>query len=111
MPVLTYLNPLDRETLIRILTEPKNALIKQYQKLFSLEDIKLEFDNDALAFVADKALEYQLGARGLRSILEVVLADAMFELPSHPDVKEFTVDKIYVSERLDKTAIAKLKVA
>lgn len=111
MPVLTYLNPLDKETLVRILTEPKNALIKQYQKLFSLEDIELTFDSEALDYIAGKALEYKLGARGLRSILEAILADAMFELPSHPDVKEFTVDKLYASEQLDKSAIAKLKVA
>lgn len=111
MPVLTYLNPLDKETLVRILTEPKNALVKQYQKLFELEDIELNFEADALDYIANKALEYKLGARGLRSILEAVLADSMFELPSHPDVKEFTVDKLYVSQQLDKSSIAKLKVA
>jgi len=111
MPVLAYLNPLDKETLVRILTEPKNALLKQYNKLFSLEGIELKFEPEALDFVAAKALEYKLGARGLRSILEVILAEAMFELPSHPDIKEFTVDKIYAAERLDKSAIARLKVA
>ncbi len=111
MPVLTYLNPLDKSTLVRILTEPRNALIKQYQKLFSLEDIELKFESDALDFIAEKALEFKLGARGLRSIMEVILADAMFELPSHPDTKEFVVDKVFVSERLDKTTKAKLKVA
>ena len=111
MPVLTYLNPLDKSTLVRILTEPRNALIKQYQKLFSLEDIELKFEPDALDFIAEKALEFKLGARGLRSIMEVILADAMFELPSHPDTKEFVVDKMFVSERLDKTSKAKLKVA
>lgn len=111
MPVLTYLNPLDKETLVRILTEPKNALLKQYKKLFRLEDIDLHFEPEALEFVANKALEYKLGARGLRSILEAVLADSMFELPSHPEVKEFTVDKLYVSQQLDKSGIAKLKVA
>ncbi len=111
MPVLTYLNPLDKETLVRILTEPKNALVKQYKKLFSLEDIELRFEPEALDYIANKALEYKLGARGLRSILEAILADSMFELPSHPDVKEFTVDKIYAAEQLDKSMIAKLKVA
>ncbi len=111
MPVLTYLNPLDKETLVRILTEPKNALVKQYQKLFELEDIELSFEDEALDYIASKALEYKLGARGLRSILEAVLADSMFELPSHPDVKEFTVDMLYVSQQLDKSSIAKLKVA
>jgi len=111
MPVLTYLNPLDKSTLVRILTEPRNALIKQYKKLFSLEDIELTIEQEALDLIAEKALEYKLGARGLRSIMEVVLADAMFELPSHPDTKEFVVDKLFVSERLDKTTKAKLKVA
>ncbi len=111
MPVLTYLNPLDKETLVRILTEPKNALVKQYKKLFALEDIELRFEPEALDYIAAKALEYKLGARGLRSILEAILADSMFELPSHPDVKEFTVDKIYTTEQLNKSMIAKLKVA
>ena len=111
MPVLTYLNPLDKETLVRILTEPRNALVKQYKKLFSLEDIELRFEEDAIDHIAEKALEYKLGARGLRSIMEVILADAMFELPSHPEVKEFVVDKSFVEGRLDKTIKAKLKVA
>lgn len=111
MPVLTYLNPLDKETLVRILTEPKNALVKQYRKLFAYENIELIFEPEALDFIAMKALEYKLGARGLRSIMEVILADAMFELPSHDDVKEFTVDKLYATQQLDKSTIAKLKVA
>ena len=80
MPVLTYLNPLDKETLVRILTEPKNALIKQYQKIFSIEGIKLIMQEEAIEFIAEKALEYKLGARGLRSILEAILTDAMFEV-------------------------------
>lgn len=111
MPVLTYLNPLSKETLIRIMSEPKNALIKQYKKLFSIEGIELKIEPDAIAYIADKALEYGLGARGLRSIMEAVLAEPMFELPSHPEVKEFTVDKIFASEQLKKSAISKLKVA
>ena len=111
MPVLTYLNPLDKETLVRIMTEPKNALIKQYKKLFSLEDIELTIEPEAISFMAQKALEYGLGARGLRSIMEAILADSMFELPSHPEIKEFTVDKIYAVEQLKKSSISKLKVA
>ncbi|MBT8229092.1 MAG: ATP-dependent Clp protease ATP-binding subunit ClpX [Bacteroidia bacterium] len=111
MPVLTYLNPLDKETLVRILTEPKNALIKQYEKIFSIEDIKLIMQEDAIDFIAEKALDYKLGARGLRSILEAILTDAMFELPSRKDVKEFVVDRSYAKEQLKGTAIAKLKVA
>ena len=111
MPVLTYLNPLNKETLIRIITEPKNSLIKQYKKLFKLEDIELEITEDALDFIAEKALEYKLGARGLRSIMEAILAESMFELPSHPDVKEFIVDKIYAASQLENSSISKLKVA
>ncbi len=111
MPVLTYLNPLDKETLIRIITEPKNALIKQYQKLFRLEGISLEITDDALDFIAEKALDYKLGARGLRSIMEAILAESMFELPSHPDVKEFIVDKAYAASQLENSSISKLKVA
>lgn len=111
MPVLTYLNPLDKETLIRILTEPKNALLKQYEKLFDLEGIKLKIEEEALDYIAEKALEYKLGARGLRSILEAILTEAMFSLPSEKDVKEFIVDKTYASEQIKRSAIAKLRVA
>lgn len=111
MPVLTYLNPLDKETLVRILTEPRNALIKQYKKLFSLEEIELNIEADAVDYIAEKALEYKLGARGLRSILEAILTDAMFELPSQSDIKEFTVDRIYAAEQLKRSSISKLKVA
>jgi len=111
MPVLTYLNPLDKETLVRILTEPRNALLKQYKKLFQLEDIELTFSQDAIDYVAVKAMEYKLGARGLRSILEAILTDAMFELPSQKDVKEFVVDKAYAEDKLDNSSISKLKVA
>lgn len=111
MPVLTYLNPLDKETLIRILTEPKNALIKQYQKLFALEDIKLIIKDDAMDFIAEKALEFKLGARGLRSILEAILTEAMYELPSQEDVKEFVVDKDYATEQIKHSAMSKLRRA
>ncbi|MBT8233588.1 MAG: ATP-dependent Clp protease ATP-binding subunit ClpX [Bacteroidia bacterium] len=111
MPVLTYLNPLDQETLVRILTEPKNALVKQYEKLFALEGIKLTIEKDAVNYIAKMAMEYKLGARGLRSILEAILTDAMFELPSQADIKEFSVDELYASEQLKRSSISKLKVA
>jgi len=111
LPVLTYLEPLDKATLIAILTEPKNALLKQYSKLFELEGIKLHFDTESIDYIADKALEYKLGARGLRSLCEAILTDAMFELPSQSDIKEFNVDKIYVVDKLNKNAIRKLIAA
>ncbi len=111
LPVLTYLEPLDKATLIAILTEPKNALLKQYSKLFELEGIKLHFDEESINYIADKALEYKLGARGLRSLCEAILTDAMFELPSQSDIKEFKVDKIYVEDKLNKNAIRKLIAA
>lgn len=111
LPVLTYLDPLDRETLIAILTEPKNAIIKQYKKLFELEGIELNFTQDALNTIAEKALEYKLGARGLRSICEAVLTDAMFELPSALDVEVFEVDKFYVIDKLNKSKLGKLRAA
>jgi len=111
LPVLTYLDPLDRETLIAILTEPKNAIVKQYKKLFELEGIDLIFTQEALDTIAEKALEYKLGARGLRSICEAILTDAMFELPSALDVEKFEVDKFYVLEKLNKSKLGKLKAA
>jgi len=111
LPVLTYLEPLDRETLIRILNEPRNALIKQYQKLFELEGIKLTFTKDAIEMIADKSLEFKLGARGLRSICEAVLTDAMFEMPSQKDVYELEVDDKYVNDKLNHSKLNKLKAA
>jgi len=111
LPVLTYLEPLDRETLIRILKEPRNALIKQYQKLFELEGIKLKFTEDAIELIADKSLEFKLGARGLRSICEAVLTDAMFEMPSQKDIYDLEVDAKYVNEKLNHSKLSKLKVA
>lgn len=111
MPVLTFLEPLDKETLVRILKEPKNALIKQYAKLFELEGIKLKFTKDSLEYIAEKALDYKLGARGLRSICEAVLTDAMYELPSQKDISEFSVDLPYVRSQIDKSKLSKLKVA
>lgn len=111
LPVLTYLDPLDRETLIAILTEPKNAIVKQYKKLFELEGIDLVFTQEALNTIAEKALEYKLGARGLRSICEAILTDAMFELPSADDVEVFEVDKFYVLDKLNKSKLGKLRAA
>ena len=111
-PVLTYLNPLDALALRRILTEPKNAIIKQYHKLFDMEEIKLSFDKDVLDFMVTKALEFELGARGLRSICEAIMTDAMFELPSAEEpIKEFKVTKEYALEKLKRSALKNLKVA
>lgn len=111
LPVLTYLEPLDKETLIAILTTPKNALIKQYIRLFELEGIRLHFSDDAIEFIAEKALEYKLGARGLRSLCEAILTDAMFDLPSQKDVKEYIVDKDHVEQKLSKHTLQKLAAA
>jgi ATP-dependent Clp protease ATP-binding subunit ClpX len=110
LPVLTYLNPLDKETLRKILTEPRNAIIKQYVKLFDLDNIKLSFEEDCFDYIVDKAVEYKLGARGLRSICEVIINDAMFELPSQ-NVPGFNVTLDYAKEKLSKANLSKLKVA
>ncbi len=110
LPVLTYLNPLNRETLRKILTEPKNAIIKQYIKLFKLDHIKLSFDEACFEFIVDKAVEFKLGARGLRSICEVIINDAMFEMPSE-ETKEFNVTLEYAQEKLSKSNLKRLKVA
>lgn len=111
LPVLAYLDPLDLETLRRILTEPKNSLIKQYKKLFELENIEIEFTLDAIDFIAEKALEFNLGARGLRSICEAIMTEAMFELPSQTDVRHFEVTRAYAAERLTGTKMSQLKAA
>ena len=111
LPVLTYLEPLDIETLKLILTEPKNSIIKQYQKLFELENIELSFTPGALEYIAEKALEYKLGARGLRSICEAIMTDAMFELPSEKDIKTFEVDRTYAEEKLSRSKLSKLRAA
>jgi ATP-dependent Clp protease ATP-binding subunit ClpX len=103
LPVLTYLNPLDRAALERILTEPKNSIVKQYVKLFKMDGVDLIFTPEALRFIVDKAVEYKLGARGLRSIVESVMMDAMFEVPSKK-VKKFEVTEDYAREQLDKSA-------
>ncbi|MBD5189719.1 MAG: ATP-dependent Clp protease ATP-binding subunit ClpX [Bacteroidales bacterium] len=109
LPVLTSLEPLDKEALLRILTEPKNAITRQYKKLFALDGVKLEFDESALNLIADKAIEYKLGARGLRSIVETIMVDAMYEMPSNPE-KKFVVDADYVSRQLEKAHFEKTKI-
>lgn len=110
LPVLTYLEPLDREALRNILTEPKNSIIKQYNKLFKIDDIELTFDEGALEYIVDKALEYKLGARGLRSICEAIMIDAMFELPG-TDEKTVTIDAKYAAAKLEKTNMKHLRIA
>jgi ATP-dependent Clp protease ATP-binding subunit ClpX len=110
LPVVTYLNPLDAATLRGILTEPKNSLIKQYKKLFELEGIELVIENDVYDFMVEKAMEYKLGARGLRSICESILTDAMYELPSQK-VKIFTVTKEYAERKFVTSKMSLLKVA
>ena len=102
LPVLTYLNPLDRDALTRILTEPKNSIVKQYEKLFEMDDIKLDFTPEALQLIVDKAVEYKLGARGLRSIVENIMMDAMFEIPSKR-TKSFEVTADYAQKQIDKS--------
>ena len=110
LPVVTYLNPLDQETLRSILVEPKNSLIKQYNRLFEMEGIELIIDNEVLDFMVSKALEYKLGARGLRSICESILTDAMFELPG-TDTKQLHVTKTYAEQMFNKSKLSALKVA
>ncbi len=110
LPVLTYLNPLDRGALKNILTEPKNSIVKQYKKLFEMDNIKLSFDTKVLDFIVDKAVEFKLGARGLRSICEAIMIDAMFELPSN-DEKSFKLTLDYAKKKISKTNMKKLRVA
>lgn len=110
-PVVTFLEPLDENTLRRILTEPKNALIKQYVKLFEMDGAKLHFDKKVLDFIVEKAMEYKLGARGLRSICEAIMTDAMFELPSEEGPKELKVTLTYAKEKFGRSKLSQLKVA
>jgi ATP-dependent Clp protease ATP-binding subunit ClpX len=105
MPVLTYLNPLDRKALERILVEPKNSIVKQYIKLFEMDGVELTFSPEALELMVDKAVEYKLGARGLRSIVENIMMDAMFEVPSRK-IKKFEVTREYAQQQLDKSHLA-----
>ncbi len=111
MPVLTHLNPLNEVALKKILKEPKNALIKQYQKLFEIENVKLHFDEDALDYIVEKASAFKLGARGLRSIFEAIMTDAMFEIPSSDDIKEINLTKEYAQEKFEKSKFNKLIAA
>ena len=111
MPVVTYLNKLDKDALFRILVEPKNALINQYKKLFQLDNVSLVFDKDALHLIVQKALDFDLGARGLRSICETVMLDAMFDIPSEKKVKSLKIDVDYVQKKLSKMSTKQLRVA
>lgn len=106
--MLTYLEPLDRQALRNILTEPKNAIIRQYIKLFELDNITLKFDEEVYEYIVDKAIEFKLGARGLRSICEAIMTDLMFEVPSQ-DKKEITVTKAYAEEKLSHVHAQKLR--
>ncbi|MFD1094180.1 ATP-dependent Clp protease ATP-binding subunit ClpX [Salegentibacter chungangensis] len=108
LPALTYMNPLDKKTLRSILTEPKNAIVKQYKKLFEMDDIEFDITDEALDYIVEKAVEYKLGARGLRSLCEAILTDAMFELPESNESK-FRVTREYAEDKLDKSTINKLK--
>ena len=111
LPVLTHLDPLDQETLRRILTEPKNALTKQYVRLFEMDGVKLSFDDDVFDTIVLKAMEYKLGARGLRSICEAIMIDAMYDMPSDANSKRLHITLDYAKEKLSKAKIEKLKVA
>ena len=110
LPVVTYMNPLNKNALLSILTDPKNALIKQYVKLFHMDDIVLDFKKDALTYIVDKAFDYNLGARGLRSLCEEILNDAMFNLPGS-EIKKLVVSKKYAEEQLSRISVEKLKAA
>ena len=111
LPVLTHLDPLHRSTLKRILTEPKNALVKQYAKLMAMEGVTLTFDEGALDFIVDKAVEYNLGARGLRSICEAIVTDAMYEIPSDQSIKALHIDGDYARSKFDTSKFKQLQVA
>jgi ATP-dependent Clp protease ATP-binding subunit ClpX len=103
LPVITYLNPLDSKALLSILTEPKNALVKQYSKLFDMEGVKLSFSKDALSYLVEQAMQFKLGARGLRSIMEAIMNDAMYEIPSQENLKDFKVDLTYAKTKFERT--------
>ena len=103
LPVITYLNPLDSIALLSILTEPKNALVKQYSKLFDMEGVKLSFTKEALSYLVEQAMQFKLGARGLRSIMEAIMNDAMYEIPSQENLKDFKVDLTYAKTKFERT--------
>lgn len=111
LPVVSFLNPLDHMALRKILTEPKNALVKQYKKLFEMENIELEFKDGALDFIVEKAMDFKLGARGLRSICEAIVNDAMFEMPSDKTTDRLVINRAYAEEKFNKSHYSKLKVA
>lgn len=110
LPMLTYMHPLTKETLKRILTEPKNSLSKQFHKLFEMDGIDIKFTDDAYDYIVEKAIDFKLGARGLRTILEAILTEAMFNLPSNTNIKNLKVDAKYARTQLEKTNLAKLQV-
>ena len=111
LPVVSFLNPLDHSALRKILTEPKNALVKQYKKLFEMEEIEVEFKEGALDFIVERAVEFKLGARGLRSICEAIINDAMFELPSEKATEKLVINRAYAEEKFNRSHYSKLKVA
>lgn len=111
LPVVSFLNPLDKQALRNILTEPKNALVKQYRKLFEMENIEIEFKEGAIDFIVEKAIEFKLGARGLRSICEAIITDAMFEMPSEKTTDRLVINRAYAEEKFNKSQYSKLKVA
>ena len=110
LPVVTFLNPLDATALLSILTEPKNALVKQYEKLFSMEGVALHFSTEALSYIVEQAMQYKLGARGLRSIMEAIMTDAMFEIPSQSELTDFTIDLPYAKSKFERTVFHQMKV-
>lgn len=111
LPVLTYLNPLDASTLLRILSEPKNALIRQYTHLFEMDGVKIKFEKGVLDFIVEKAMEFKLGARGLRSICEAIMIDLMYDTPSNGELKEINLTLKYAKDKLKRSTLSKLKVA
>jgi ATP-dependent Clp protease ATP-binding subunit ClpX len=111
LPVLTHLDPLHKDTLKRILTEPKNALVKQYAKLMAMEGVTLTFEEGALNFIVEKAVEYNLGARGLRSICEAIVTDAMYDIPSDKSISSLVIDEAYAKSKFDTSKFKQLQVA
>jgi ATP-dependent Clp protease ATP-binding subunit ClpX len=111
LPVLAHLNPLNADTLVRILTEPKNALIKQYTQLFEMDGVKIKFEKGVYEFIVEKAMEFKLGARGLRSICEAIMLDMMYDAPSNSDIKEVSITLRYAKDKLKKSSINKLRAA
>ena len=111
LPILTYLNPLDKDALKRILIEPKNALTKQFGKLFEMDDVELSFADDAIDYIVDKAIEFKIGARGLRSIIEAIMTEAMYEAPSEGKSHKLKITKKYAEDKLENHIITRHKVA